>query len=70
MIKTYHIWITIINLHFLVIESGLIEIYEDGEVTYLEHINVTCTEKSLMDTFSGWELDLDKPIDEIEVIFS
>ena len=54
---------------FSVIPSGIIEIYEDGEITHFEHINVTCTENSLMDSFSGWELDLPKPIDEIEVTF-
>ena len=41
---------------------------DDGtSVSYHKTINATCKEKMLMDTFSGWELDLPKPLDEIQV---
>lgn len=41
---------------------------DDGTtVTYHKTINATCKEKKLMDVFSGWELDLPKPLDKIQV---
>ena len=41
---------------------------DDGSaVSYHKTVNVTCKEKLLMDTFSGWELDLVKPLDELQV---
>ena len=41
---------------------------DDGSaVSYHKTLNVTCKEKLLMDTFSGWELDLVKPLDELQV---
>lgn len=41
---------------------------DDGtSVSYHKTINATCKEKMLMDIFSGWELDLLKPLDEIQV---
>lgn len=36
-------------------------------MSYHKNINATCVENLLEDRFSGWELDLPKPIDEIEV---
>ena len=52
---------------FLVIPSELIMIDDGTTVTYHKTINATCKEKKLMDVFSGWELDLPKPLDEIQV---
>ena len=42
------------------------------EKVYLitKNVNATCVENQLADRFSGWELDLPKPIDEIEVKIS
>ena len=41
---------------------------DDGSaVSYHKTVNVTCKEKLLMDTFSGWELDFVKPLDELQV---
>ena len=41
---------------------------DDGtKVSYHRTINVTCKEKSLMDIFSGWELELPQPVEEFQV---
>ena len=41
---------------------------DDGiTVSYHKTINATCKEKLLKDTFSGWELELPKPIEQIQV---
>ena len=41
---------------------------DDGTaLTYHKTINATCIEKKLADKFGGWELDLAKPIEELEV---
>ena len=45
----------------------MIAIDDGSAVSYHKNINATCVEKQLEDRFSGWELDLPKPIDEIEV---
>ena len=44
-----------------------IAIDDGSSVSYHKNINATCVENLLEDRFSGWELDLPKPIDEIEV---
>lgn len=36
-------------------------------MTYHKTINATCVEKKLADKFGGWDLDLPKPIEELEV---
>ena len=41
---------------------------DDGiTVSYHKTINATYKEKLLKDTFSGWELELPKPIEQIQV---
>lgn len=41
---------------------------DDGTaLTYHKTINATCVEKKLGDKFSGWDLDVTKPIEELEV---
>ena len=41
---------------------------DDGTtVSYHKTINATCKEKLLKDVFSGWELELPKPIEQIQV---
>ena len=40
----------------------MIEIEKGDEVTYEEAINVTCTEKQLVDRFAGWVMETE--IDE------
>ena len=41
---------------------------DDGTtLTHHKTINATCVEKKLGDKFSGWELDVTKPIEELEV---
>ena len=43
---------------------------DDGTtLTYHQTINATCVEKKLADKFGGWELDLAKPIEELEVLY-
>ena len=42
---------------------------DDGTaLTYHKTINATCIEKKLADKFGGWELDLAKPIEELQVL--
>ena len=44
---------------------------DDGTtVSYHKTINATCKEKLLKDVFSGWELELPKPIEQIQVCMS
>ena len=50
-----------------VIPSGVIAIDDGGSFSYHKYINATCTEKVLMDKFSGWEFDTSKPVDELQV---
>ena len=45
----------------------MIAIDDGGTVTYHRNINSTCTENLLMDKFSGWKFDINKPIEELEV---
>ena len=45
----------------------MIAIDDGGTVTYHRSINATCTENLLMDKFSGWKFDINKPIEELEV---
>ena len=41
---------------------------DDGStVSYHKTVNATCKENLLMDKFSGWELDLVEPLDELQV---
>ena len=56
------------NFIFPVIPSAVIRIDDGEDVTYNNYINVTCVENLLMDAFSGWQLDLPKPFDQIENI--
>ena len=58
---------SIIYRIILVIPAELIMIDDGTSVSYHKTINATCKEKMLMDIFSGWELDLLKPLDEIQV---
>ena len=51
----------------LVLPSHLIGIDDGTTLTYHKTINATCIEKKLGDKFSGWELDVTKPIEELEV---
>ena len=55
---------------FLVLPAYTIGIDDGNGLSYHKNINATCVEKQLADRFSGWELDLPKPIDEIEVKIS
>ena len=44
---------------------------DDGTtLTHHKTINATCVEKKLGDKFSGWELDVTKPIEELVVMHS
>ena len=52
----------------LVVPSAVIRVDDGEEISYNKYINVTCVENLLMDTFSGWQLDLPKPFEEIENI--
>ena len=45
----------------------MIAIDDGGSMTYHRNINATCTENLLMDKFSGWKFDINKPIEELEV---
>ena len=56
-------------LNISVIPSGVIAIDDGGSLSYHKYINATCTEKVLMDKFSGWEFDTSKPVDELQVHF-
>ena len=56
------------NIFFSVIPSAVIRVDDGDEVTYNKYINVTCVQNLLMDTFSGWQLDLQKPLEKIESI--
>ena len=55
---------------FLVLPAYTIGIDDGKSVSYHKKINATCVENKLADRFSGWKLDLPKPIDEIEVKIS
>ena len=59
--------ISIQFLTTLVVPSEIIMVDDGSTVSYHKTVNVTCKEKLLMDTFSGWELDLVKPLDELQV---
>ena len=54
----------------LVLPAYMIGIDDGTAISYHKNINATCVENQLADRFSGWELDLPKPIDEIEVKIS
>ena len=45
----------------------MIGIYDGTTLTHHKTINATCVEKKLEDKFSGWELDVTKPIEELKV---
>ena len=45
----------------------MIGINDGTTLTHHKTINATCVEKKLGDKFSGWELDVTKPIEELEV---
>ena len=51
----------------LVLPAYTISIDDGKSLSYHKSINATCVENQLADRFSGWKLDLPKPIDEIEV---
>ena len=57
----------LLSFVFLVLPSHLIGIDDGTTLTYHKTINATCVEKKLGDKFSGWELDVTKPIEELEV---
>ena len=59
--------ISIQFLTTLVVPSEIIMVDDGSTVSYHKTVNVTCKEKLLMDTFSGWEHDLVKPLDELQV---
>ena len=54
-------------LFLLVLPSHVIGIDDGTTLTYHKTINATCVEKKLADKFGGWEIDLPKPIEELEV---
>ena len=45
----------------------MIGINDGTTLTHHKTINATCVEKKLGDKFSGWELDVTKPIEELKV---
>ena len=45
----------------------MIGINDGTTLTYHKTINATCVEKKMADRFGGWDLDLPKPIEELEV---
>ncbi len=55
-------------MFLLVLPSHVIGIDDGTTLTYHQTINATCVEKKLADKFGGWELDLAKPIEELEVL--
>ena len=56
-------------MFILVLPSHVIGIDDGTTLTYHKTINATCIEKKLADKFGGWELDLAKPIEELEVLY-
>ena len=45
----------------------MIKIDDGNEISYQKYLNVTCTENKLFDKFAWWEVELPKPLDELEV---
>ena len=45
----------------------MIRINNGTAMTYHKTIIATCVEKELEDTFGSWELNLPKPIEDLEV---